>query len=182
MLRVHFSLADLAGVRFGGAFPENLAGASLEEVLNRLHPDIRWRSPTLLVDGYPDQEVHLDGHGLVLVVGNGCAKPTLTEGDDRPVTLCCPIVPAPRVDEERLDALTGVFGRTRVRILHALRQESSTSDLAQRLEVSLSTASQGATELRKVGFIASRRDGGAVRHRLTGLGWRILTESPLRAP
>ncbi|MEU6153410.1 winged helix-turn-helix domain-containing protein [Actinosynnema sp. NPDC047251] len=180
MLRVHFGLTDLARVRFGGAFPEDLAGACLEEALNRVHPDVRWCPPTLLVNRHPERDVHLDGRGLVVVLGAGCSEPTLTEEGDRPATLCCPLGPAPRPDEERLDALTGVFGRTRVRILHALRQESTTSDLAQRLAVSPSTASQGATELRKVGLIASRRDGGAVRHRLTGLGWRILTESPLR--
>jgi DNA-binding transcriptional ArsR family regulator len=68
-----------------------------------------------------------------------------------------------------------VLGRTRASALRALRDSCSTTELADRLGISVSSASQHATALRAAGLIRTERHGQAVRHSLTALGRALLS-------
>jgi DNA-binding transcriptional ArsR family regulator len=71
--------------------------------------------------------------------------------------------------------LVALLGRTRAECLAALTTPCTTSALADRLGVSVGTASKQAAVLRDAGLATSRRQGGAVLHHLSHLGERLLT-------
>ncbi|MGD0064309.1 MAG: helix-turn-helix domain-containing protein [Streptosporangiaceae bacterium] len=61
------------------------------------------------------------------------------------------------------------------RALRALHDPRSTTELAARLGISVSAASEHATALRGARLIRTDRDGRAVRHSLTVLGRALLS-------
>jgi DNA-binding transcriptional ArsR family regulator len=70
--------------------------------------------------------------------------------------------------------LDAVLGRTRASALRALRDSCSTTELAARLRISVSSASEHATALRGAELIQTERHGRHVRHCLTPLGRDLL--------
>ncbi|GLZ31741.1 hypothetical protein Lesp02_39290 [Lentzea sp. NBRC 105346] len=173
MLRLHFTVADLALTRFGGPARRGAWQLGVGEELNSLHPAIGWNAPTLFVDALPDEEITLDGRGIRLRPEPGPIR-LLREAQPQPV-LCYPVVNWPHREVElNHEALAGVLGHTRARSLRALTAERTTSGLADELGVSLSTASQAATALRNAGLITTRRDGRRVLHKLTTQGRVVL--------
>ena len=72
-------------------------------------------------------------------------------------------------------SLTALLGRTRASVLDILATvPSTTSELAQRGGMSLSSASEHASVLRAAGLVASHRRGTAVVHSATPLGLQLL--------
>jgi DNA-binding transcriptional ArsR family regulator len=72
-------------------------------------------------------------------------------------------------------ALLGtLFGSTRAQALLAVGAGCSTTELAQRLKVSLATASQHASALRTNGLLSTHRRGRRVEHLPTDLALRLL--------
>jgi len=72
--------------------------------------------------------------------------------------------------------LAALIGPTRAAVLRELDQGSfTTTQLAQRLQISLATASEHARVLRDNGLTASHREGRRVYHALTVLGRDLLT-------
>lgn len=67
-----------------------------------------------------------------------------------------------------------MIGTTRCRILRALDHATSTSKLADRLGVSLSSVSRQTAVLRRSGMVTSIRHGPAVLHVRTELGTAVL--------
>ncbi|MFI9388324.1 ArsR/SmtB family transcription factor [Kutzneria sp. NPDC052558] len=144
----------------------------------RLGPSFRWRWPWLETDYPRSHEIRLGGRGLTLVPSFFCVGDPVTLIDEElPPMLVFPARPLrrdPAAEDRMLFHLSQVIGRTRARILVALRTPRSTSELAETIGMSLASASQQVTLLRNAGFVASRRDGQAVRHSVTRKGKALL--------
>ncbi|WP_053711698.1 ArsR/SmtB family transcription factor [Streptomyces sp. NRRL B-3648] len=72
------------------------------------------------------------------------------------------------------NALSPPLGHTRAAVLASLRHPATTTETADRVGISLSSASEHTTVLRKAGLIATTRTGTAVLHSLTPLGTALL--------
>jgi DNA-binding transcriptional ArsR family regulator len=146
---------------------------------------IRWRPPVLevLIPGQGD--MYLEGKGLMLVpsvfVGAG---PTLHENPNKPMEPPRLIVPAgdsgighpPLWDgpRRRGAALAALVGRNRAAVLGCVADGCTTSELAERVGISIAAASQHVAVLRGAGLVISHRQGSAVLHMLTPLGAELL--------
>ncbi|MEW2164902.1 helix-turn-helix domain-containing protein [Streptomyces sp. NPDC007084] len=173
--------------RARAAYVDSLAEGGVEQLLTSLcGPLVRWRPPVLEIRHPRDQDVHLNGRGLVIA-------PTLFSSQeiellqapldpDRPPVLAIPSV-RDALDGTALWDGTGEFGaeplddllgRTRAAVLRAAVDGCGTTDLARVLEISPATTSHHTSVLRKAGLIASRRDGRTVVHTVTPLGRALL--------
>jgi DNA-binding transcriptional ArsR family regulator len=160
----------------------------VEEMLSSLHPAIVWRPPVLEVrDGAVACDEHrLNGRGLIVVPSffgrPGHQVQVVGPGDAAPYLLLVPVTPdvAGFAGVWPLAASQGpnlgaLLGRTRASVLSALATEPcTTSELANRCGISLSSASQHATVLRDAGLIRSDRRRSAVLHSLTPVGASLL--------
>jgi DNA-binding transcriptional ArsR family regulator len=149
------------------------------ELLNSIHPDLLYRDGVLELPHPLDLSCDLEGQGFEL-------RPT-TQWTGRPLWSWSPedtstyILSYPALSESRPAvrqptdaALARLLGETRAAVLTTLRTPLSTSDLADRVGVSLSSASQHATVLRDAGLIRTVRDGQKVTHSLTLKGMTLL--------
>jgi DNA-binding transcriptional ArsR family regulator len=162
---------------------ETLLNRGGEGLLATLHPTIRW-NPPVLEAAYPqERDLHLDGRGLRLQPAVFCWRMPITVLDPaQPPVLVYPVAPELRMfvpdrREAATGPLTALLGRTRAAALEVIGAGTTTGELARRLGVSPSTASQHATVLRDTGLIVSYRDRNTVRHSLTELGRRLLDPS-----
>ncbi|GGR66562.1 transcriptional regulator [Streptomyces aureoverticillatus] len=146
-----------------------------EAMLRTYGPAMRWRSPVLEV-AYPvDRDLHLDGRGLLLVPSCFARSPVALADPALPPTLVYPARPR-RADDTPCPhkSLAPLLGHTRAAVLQALGDDPTTTELAHRAGVSLSSASEHAAVLRGAGLVASVRQSNAVRHVLTPLGAALL--------
>ena len=156
--------------------------------LGSLSPHIAWQGPVLEVHCAIQwvHDCHLEGRGLDVVPSLFCPAgfPLWFGYDpDAPPVLFYPVELGPE-DVARLWALDGVpppqslaalLGRTRASVLDILAAApATTSELARRGGMSLSSASEHASVLRAAGLVASRRQGTAVVHSATPLGLQLL--------
>ncbi|MDQ8701051.1 winged helix-turn-helix domain-containing protein [Streptomyces sp. LHD-70] len=144
-----------------------------EAMLRTYGPDMRWRSPVLEV-AYPFQrELRLEGRGLLLVPSYFCRTPVALADESLPPVLVYPAGrdAAPARTECGLGPL---MGPTRAAILRALAGTCTTTELALRAGVPLSTASEHAAVLRGAGLVSSVRRSNSVHHALTPLGSALL--------
>ncbi|MER7702107.1 helix-turn-helix domain-containing protein [Kitasatospora sp. NPDC097605] len=166
----------------------------VEQLLATLHPRIRWCAPVLEIHGAPDEDVRLDGNGLVIspsvFLGHRPGQLVADEREDGRLVLA---VSAP-LDADRAADLWGeratgrqslgaLVGQTRAAALRALRASCTTSQLADRLGISVAGASQHTAVLRQTGLITTRRVRNTVFHSVTPLGVALLdgrTERPAR--
>jgi hypothetical protein len=72
------------------------------------------------------------------------------------------------------DALSGLLGRTKATLLHALDDPATTSALASRLGLAASTVSEHLTALRAGGLLTTTRRGTSVIYSRTSLGEALL--------
>lgn len=160
-----------------------LATHGVGHLLRNLHPRVHWHEPVLEVLDFVDSDVYLDGRGLRLQPSFFCWQaPTKLRDTDLPPVLVYPIRLAPgALASQRVHGaertLGALLGRSRATILSALEGAASTTQLAERVGVSLATVSQHTALLRDAGLITTRRTGMSVRHELTALG-RALLEAP----
>jgi DNA-binding transcriptional ArsR family regulator len=158
-----------------------MSGAGVEELLGRLHPSARWNSPVLEISGFPDRDLHLEGRGLRLQPSVFCWKtPTKLHDPQLQPVLVYPVQHAPGLlrrtsADKRSQPLAALLGTTRAAALEAIADGCTTTELAQRCQISLAGASRQAGILRDAGLISTRRAGQAVRHDLTLLGRAVLT-------
>jgi DNA-binding transcriptional ArsR family regulator len=142
---------------------------------------IRWYPPVLevLMPGHVD--MYLDGRGISLVPSVFAGNPVLLHdpSDERAVPRL--ILPAAGDRAKLWDdtrprgvALAALVGRNRAAVLGAVAHGCSTTELADRVGISLAAASQHASVLREAGLIITRRQGSAVLHLLTPLGAELL--------
>ncbi|GAA1796537.1 winged helix-turn-helix domain-containing protein [Luedemannella flava] len=150
-------------------------------LLSALSPLMRWDDGVLHVNYPVEQELRLDGRGLVLVPSYFCWRYPVTLRDpDRAPVLVYPLTrPQVWVDPEGIEAdpraqLGALLGRNRAAVLAAVNGGCSTSELARRVGVSLAAASQHATVLRNAGLVNSRRHRHTMVHTLTSLGLAML--------
>jgi Helix-turn-helix domain len=151
-------------------------------VLATLHPAIRWNDPILEAETPgPSRHVDLGGRGLVLVPSAFVwPQPVLLlDGTGQPVLLypargMLGLWAAP---VHHRGVLAALLGATRAAVLMAATCGESTSRLADRLDVSVASASQHLTALRDAGLVRSTRRGRAVYHDLTPLGVQLLLAS-----
>ena len=136
--------------------------------------------------GGSTSELRLHGRGLVLVPSVFCQRitPYLSVADhDSPAVLFYPALRDVR-EAYRLwtrhalgsthKALAALLGTTRSAALEILAVPCTTTQLAERLRVSLATASHHATVLRDAGLVTTRRHGSAVLHIVSPLGLSLL--------
>jgi DNA-binding transcriptional ArsR family regulator len=159
-----------------------LAAHGVRGLFASLEPMVFWSGGELRVPGHRDQELRLDGRGLLLIPAYFCIgyPITLFEPDLPPVL----VYPVARHADTLLiaapgsgGALAALVGGTRAAVLQELRvQHLNTTELARRLAISAASASEHTTILRNAGLITSQRDRNRVMHRLTPLGYALLAE------
>lgn len=156
----------------------------VEHLLSTLHPKLRWRAPVLEVPADRDLDIPLSGGGLQLCPSLFLYDKPCVLGvnqTDGPPTLAFPIpitaatvtalCSAPDTNDQALSALVG---HTRAAALQALTDSCTTTELAQRLNISSAGASQHASILREAGLITTCRNRNTVLHALTSLGMALL--------
>jgi DNA-binding transcriptional ArsR family regulator len=155
-----------------------LLDGGVEGLLDTLRPALRWRRPLLEADYPVDQELRLDGRGLLLVPSVFCERTPITLLDPSlPPTLVYPIGDggAAATREPAGDGLASLLGSTRGAVLRRLGDAgATTSELARMLDISAPSASQHASVLRRSGLVVSRRAGNTVVHHVTPLGAALL--------
>ncbi|HEX6499243.1 MAG TPA: helix-turn-helix domain-containing protein [Micromonosporaceae bacterium] len=151
-----------------------------ERLLGTLRPGVRWTGGELQVDYPVDQELYLDGRGLVLQPSYFCWRQPVTLLDpSRPPVLVYPVERGTELVDGAGgtdgNALAALLGRTRAAVLAQVRTGATTGELARRLYISPAAASQHIAVLRNSGLVTSRRDGNRVLHMLTPLGVAMLS-------
>jgi DNA-binding transcriptional ArsR family regulator len=162
--------------------------AGFESVLATLHPTVSWRAPVLDITYPVDQDLHLNGRGIVLLPSFFCwSNPiTLLDQFDTPVLVypverdpdwalgCCANLDA------RTRSLTALLGHTRTAVLRAIadRTRLNTTDLARTTGISLAGASQHATVLRNAGLVTTVRHRGSALHQVSARGTALLNQCP----
>jgi DNA-binding transcriptional ArsR family regulator len=163
-----------------------MAAGGSGAVLTGLSSRLSWRGTNVLTiafDGCPRRQgpaestVNLSGHGLLLTPSPFAAADSIvltgSVTASRPAVLAYRAISSPSAAHER-DALTALVGRGRARALRAVEGTATTTDLARRLGVGKSTASEHAAALRAAGLITTHRTGRNVHHTTTDLGQRLL--------
>nr|WP_119290667.1 winged helix-turn-helix domain-containing protein [Streptomyces sp. YIM 130001] len=150
-----------------------------EAMLRTYGPSMRWRPPVLEVDYPVDRDLHLDGRGLLLVPSYFCRGPVALANPELPPVLVYPASTDGQVTDSDLrlpltPCLARLIGHTRAAVLESLSSDCTTTELAQRAGVALSTASEHAAVLRSAGLVSSVRERNVVRHTLTPLGSALL--------
>jgi len=157
-----------------------------EAMLETFGPGIRWRPPVLECDYPVEGDVHLHGRGLLLIPSYFCRRTPVALADPSlPPTLVYPARATGRAAEmtggsaaEARARLSRLLGHTRAAVLQSVGGNCTTSELARRAGVSVSSASEHATVLRGAGLIFSSRERNAVRHALTPVGLTLLDGQP----
>lgn len=160
---------------------QTLADHGVERLLGTLHPYARWDHPVLLVDHYVDQDVHLDGRGIVLVPSFFCRHHPITLRDpELPPLLVFPVSRRTWLGKRETDRsdrtkpLEGLLGRTRTTVLKTSVTGCSTTDIARTAGISPASVSHHTKVLREAGLITTRREGYSVCHEVTELGLTLL--------
>lgn len=197
----HGGLADVASMLRGAYdllirphWPEISAGIAAEraERLRALSSDgirglfsglpgvLGWDGEVLRVRYPYDRTFRLDGRGLTLVPSHFCwTNPVSLINPELPPLLVYPATAAGAVAPEAGTArrITALLGPNRADCLNSLVKPHSTSTLAARVGISISSASRQAMTLREAGLVVSERQGSAVVHRLSPLGAALLAGS-----
>ncbi|WP_229680104.1 ArsR/SmtB family transcription factor [Saccharopolyspora thermophila] len=160
-----------------------LTTGGVEQAFRSLPAPIRWTWP-VLETVYPEtRNLHLGGRGLTLIPSFFCFGHPMTFIDpELPPVLVYPARQTPQqrraIDSHDVpESLVALLGRTRAQVLLALQTPCSTSELSQRLQTSLPSASQHTSVLRRAGLVTSTRLGKAVLHGLTPLGQQLLAHN-----
>jgi Helix-turn-helix domain len=144
---------------------------------------VRWRPPTLEVLVPADLDIPLDGRGLALVPSVFVGQLPSLHTDPGDCTAMPWLVLPPtggRMEPRQLwrkprgVALAALVGRNRAAVLRTIADGCTTTELADRVGISLAAASQHASILRDAGLITTHRQGSAVLHALTPLGAELL--------
>jgi DNA-binding transcriptional ArsR family regulator len=161
-----------------------LAHGGVESLLTSLRPTMNWSSNELRIPMHRDQELHLNGRGLLLVPSYFCLT--------GPVTMLDPTLPpvvvysVPKQPDALLPhphptpaALAALIGATRAMVLEATQQRpTTTTDIARRIGISTGTASEHTTILRQAGLVTSHRERNRMLHQATPLGQILLGSDP----
>ncbi|WP_171166316.1 DUF5937 family protein [Streptomyces sp. I05A-00742] len=156
-----------------------LASGGLERLFADLHPKLTWADGTLTIGHRADHRRVLRGEGLMLVP-SAFVWPKLIGGFDPPwqATL---VYPARGIgtlwsppDAPPPDTLVRLLGPNRAALLSGLDAPASTTALAERHGLALSSVSAHLSVLRDAGLLTARRRGRQVLYERTGLGAAVL--------
>jgi DNA-binding transcriptional ArsR family regulator len=158
----------------------NLADDGLEGLFADLHPRLSWADGTLAVaeNSAPPEAGDLDGRG-VLLMPSVFVWPDVISGFAAPwqPTIIYPArgmgTPWQSVPEPP-DALVRLLGPNRAAILIGLDEPSSTTALAGRHGLALSSVSAHLSVLRDAGLLTSHRHRRQVRYERTPLGLTLI--------
>ncbi|WP_163505495.1 DUF5937 family protein [Fodinicola acaciae] len=156
-----------------------LGESGAARVLDSLHPNVRLAGTSVLVDVRSRARLEIDARGLLLVpaafawpsVGVVTVPPwqtTLLYPARGIASLWAPPLAAS-------EALAGVVGRTRARLLTMLDRPAATTDLAGQLQLAPATVSANLTALHAAGLLACSRNRHRVLYFRTTLGDALLT-------
>ncbi|MBS2966885.1 ArsR family transcriptional regulator [Actinocrinis puniceicyclus] len=157
------------------------------ELLNSLHPSIRWDGRELRLNTVLDARESLDGRPLIFQP-TALATRVMFDPLADSVTVVYPAAAGPVTRDPRLDAppqaLASLLGATRAAALVSVvgAPALTTGRLAAALGVSAAAASRHATALRECGLIATVRDGQTVHHTPTRLGTDLVHGSTIAQP
>ncbi|GAX51794.1 ArsR/SmtB family transcription factor [Streptomyces olivochromogenes] len=162
-----------------------LMAGGVEQLFTTLHSRIVWNAPVLEIQDGPDEDIRLDGRGLVLTpavfLGHRPGRVIRRLPQNGPVTVAFAAPPDPHrggalwdEPDDSGQALGALVGQTRAAALHVLRASCTTGQLADRLGISAAGASQHTAVLRRSGLITTRRIRNTVLHTLTPLGVALL--------
>jgi hypothetical protein len=151
-----------------------LASGGPDALFADLGAVIAWAPPVLDV-GIPthDAAIELAGRGLVLVPSAFSARTFVVDRAPWQPTVIYPARGIATLWEEAAparDGLARLLGATRAAVLTDLGAPRSTTELAERLELSPATTSHHLTALRDGGLVTGRREGRAVLYVRTPLG------------
>lgn len=148
-----------------------------EEMLRTFAPVLRWQPPVLFADYPVERDIHLEGRGLLLVPSYFCRHTPVALLDEAlwPVLVYPARPPCPEPPAAPGTRLAPLLGHTRAAVLQALQEPRTTSELARCAGVSLSSASEHASVLRRAGLVTSTRERHHMHHTLTRLGSHLLT-------
>lgn len=153
---------------------ESLLRGGVDALLATLVPHWRWQPPTLYVPApCAPRDVRIGGHGVILVPSYFLQKPMFGRDPGQPMELYYPVHGGAR-PTRATDTLGPLLGRTRAAVLAALRYPATTTEVADRVGISLPSASQHTTVLRNAGLLTTTRTGVAVLHTLTPLATALL--------
>ncbi len=163
----------------------------IEGLLSTLHPAVRWEPPVLGVPTAAEEDIRLDDRGLLLspavflapktcvfIESNGHSAPALAFSTQSNLAT---ISESERSVDGDGKALGALLGHSRAAALQVLTDSCTTSELAQRLGLSMAGASRHATVLRKAGLVRTTRNRNAVLHTLTPLGVALLQRTALNS-
>ncbi len=162
-----------------------------EGLLSSLAPTMRWESPVLEMNYPTEQDLYLEGRGLLLVPSVFCWRMPVKLADPAmPPTLVYPVEPelgwldSGQTPPGGGSALAPLLGPTRAHALEAVaeRHGLTTTALAVRVAVSPATASKHAAVLREAGLIDSHQDGKRVLHTVTSVGLVLLENASRPGP
>jgi DNA-binding transcriptional ArsR family regulator len=158
-----------------------LRDTGIEGMLATLTDRIRWQSPVLEIPDFADEDLHLDGRGLLLQPSYFCWQvPTKFRSGDLPPVLVYPIQHSAAISGatqvEPPSALVGLLGATRARLLEATAHAVTTGALTETLGLSFSVVLRHLGVLREAGLVESRACGDVVLHQLTVLGLGLLQQ------
>jgi DNA-binding transcriptional ArsR family regulator len=165
-----------------------LAGGGARDLLNDLHPRLRWTNGTLTLtkdhDARGDFKVTPGSDGLVLVpslfVWPVVMMKTRTSTQ---ITVRYPARGAATVWQTRpptLAATEALLGAPRARLLSLLRSPATPGELARQLDVTPSAISQHLAVLHRSGLVDRQRTGRRVLYSASDLGLTLLS-APARA-
>ena len=157
------------------------------DLLNSLHPSIRWDGRELRLNTVLDAEESLEGRPLIFqptALATGIVFDPLADS----VTIIYPATAGPVTRDPDLvappQALVSLLGATRAAALVTVVKSPAltTGRLAAALFVSAAAASRHATALRDSGLIATVRNGQTVHHTPTRLGTDLVHGSTTEQP
>jgi DNA-binding transcriptional ArsR family regulator len=164
---------------------EQFAGGGLARVLRDLHPDLGFAGELLRVDKphHCSHRFDLAGNGIVLVP---CAFtwPSLSVdccGVDQPALIYPPRGVAELWEDtmaEQPDPLSALVGRTRASLLAILAVPGTTTQLAERLELSPAAVSQHLKILKDAALVSAHRRGRMVLYQRTPAATTLLEAIP----
>lgn len=147
----------------------------VNDMLNSLHPSIRWDGRRLSLNTIVDAEESLEGRPLIFQP-TALATRIMFDPLEDSVTVTYPAHASAITRDPELhapaQALVALIGATRAAALVAIVRTPAltTGHLAEILGVSAAAASRHATVLRESGLIATVRNGQTVHHAPTRLG------------
>jgi DNA-binding transcriptional ArsR family regulator len=152
---------------------ETLLRGGVDALLTTLNTLWLWQPPVLRVPSHSTADVPLCGRGLLLIPSFFAVGPMVMYRPDQSTVLVYPMHSGDRPCGPA-DALGPLLGRTRAAVLACLRDAATTTTVAERVGISLASASEHARVLRNAGLVSTARLGGAVLHTLTPLGEALL--------